>query len=371
MLTERTMHITDFVDGSLLKQVAEMERASRFAADEFARLQQLTGNYPAYKYFRSFEEQRKYFEPRSLLAGLGVDEITKIYRTSSDVFSSLQNSILDDYKKAIENPLAAQTEQIRQYIRARPFLDDLTTRILEQEKSVASIREAMKTAQSMFSSWNGLVDYSDLFAALQSEEFKRELIQFDENGTQESSSGWDIQTLLDWLGNDATPQLKKAAIFILLYVVLPYIISIVANLHTPHFEKFYESFSGENKRKELSTIKKELNKNFPDLVLIEYRIVIATLLVVRQNPKANSPARRTLKFGTVVKAIRASGDWTYVSFPSYEEEEPPAGWVFSRYLRPLVKKCGKRRDLDMDFARLARERLLTISDAKPIQLDDL
>jgi len=70
----------------------------------------------------------------------------------------------------------------------------------------------------------------------------------------------------------------------------------------------------------------------PEL-LTEYRIVTATTLNVRQNPKALSPKLAALPFGAAVRLVRKDGDFAFVVWMDTNSGAEIHGWVFARYLK--------------------------------------
>lgn len=69
----------------------------------------------------------------------------------------------------------------------------------------------------------------------------------------------------------------------------------------------------------------------PEL-LLEYRYVSATVLLVRQNPKARSPEIGRLKFGKAVKLLKKDKDFALIHWADQESGAELQGWVFARYL---------------------------------------
>jgi len=67
-------------------------------------------------------------------------------------------------------------------------------------------------------------------------------------------------------------------------------------------------------------------------LLADYRYVSASLLIVRQNPRARSPEVGRLPFGSAVKLIKKENDFTLIRWTDNESGAEVQGWVFSRYL---------------------------------------
>lgn len=69
----------------------------------------------------------------------------------------------------------------------------------------------------------------------------------------------------------------------------------------------------------------------PEL-LIEYRYVSAKVLIVRQNPKARSPAVGRLAFGKAVKLLKKDNGFALILWSDKESGAELQGWVFARHL---------------------------------------
>lgn len=67
-------------------------------------------------------------------------------------------------------------------------------------------------------------------------------------------------------------------------------------------------------------------------LLAEYRYVSATLLIVRQNPKARSPEVGRLSFGKAVLLLKKEKGFALILWTDAESGAEIQGWVFSRYL---------------------------------------
>lgn len=67
-------------------------------------------------------------------------------------------------------------------------------------------------------------------------------------------------------------------------------------------------------------------------LLAEYRYVSATVLIVRQNPRARSPEVGRLSFGKAVRLLEKEKDFSLVLWTDKESGAEIQGWVFSRYL---------------------------------------
>ncbi|WP_148289041.1 SH3 domain-containing protein [Herbaspirillum sp. B65] len=68
-------------------------------------------------------------------------------------------------------------------------------------------------------------------------------------------------------------------------------------------------------------------------LLSEYRYVSTSVLVVHQNPRAQSPEIARLSFGAAVKLIKKEGDFALIHWTDEENQLEIRGWVFARHLR--------------------------------------
>ena len=141
--------------------------------------------------------------------------------------------------------------------------------------------------------------------------------------TQESA----LAILLSWLGKS-----KPAARAILLYILLPYIISIIANLHTPLYEEWWKQFQSTDPRAAKKEIVAVAKTSYRIEDLREYRFVISKILAVRNSPKQRGIEVDRLNLGKTIKLLKWERDWSLIEYSNGTESDLKQGWVLSRYL---------------------------------------
>lgn len=130
--------------------------------------------------------------------------------------------------------------------------------------------------------------------------------------------------LLEKLGN--------AARIAVIYLVFPYLLSIVANLTTPIYEEWWKEYSGSDHRVAKKEIIREANEAYRPEELNGYRFVYATILHVRSSGSINSEIIDELYLGKTVKIIEKVKRWSHIEYQDSDSGELKQGWVFSRYL---------------------------------------
>ncbi len=68
-------------------------------------------------------------------------------------------------------------------------------------------------------------------------------------------------------------------------------------------------------------------------LLSEYRYVAVAVLIIRQNPRAQSPQIARLSLGQAVKLIKKERDFALILWTDHESGVEIQGWVFARYLK--------------------------------------
>lgn len=152
----------------------------------------------------------------------------------------------------------------------------------------------------------------------------------------------DDEALLQALGTAETPErfaellakcskwLKWALISFLIAVVLPYSVSVSANLSMPYIEQYLKQSTVVTQREQTKEIKK-LSMGELGEALRDCRFVTAATLALRGTPNARAKSIDTLRFGQVVTVISVKPDWTEVAY-EYGDGQVVTGWVFTRYL---------------------------------------
>ena len=128
----------------------------------------------------------------------------------------------------------------------------------------------------------------------------------------------------------ASKYLKWALLALVASVVVPFMVSVSANLAMPHIEEYLKQSPAVAPREQVKQIKK-LSMGELGNALRDCRFVTASTLHLRSTPNSRAKSVDTLQFGQVVTVISTKADWTEVSY-EYGDGELVSGWVFTRYL---------------------------------------
>src|SRR5690554_950662 len=130
-------------------------------------------------------------------------------------------------------------------------------------------------------------------------------------------------------------KLNGAARTVLIYLILPYMLAIIANLTTPIYEEWWKEYAELDQRSAKKEIIRAANGMFSPQELSEFRFVYATMLNVRESGNANSEIIGELYLGKTVRLISKSKSWSFIEYEDSDTGTINQGWVFSRYLRKL------------------------------------
>lgn len=136
-----------------------------------------------------------------------------------------------------------------------------------------------------------------------------------------------VAALLDWLSGQ-TEAVKNAVLFL----VLPYLIAIFANLTTPIYEEWWLELRDLPGRELQKSIVREANRAYEPVELLDYRFVTASVLHVREQGGMKHPILGELHQGKVVRLLMKNRKWSLVEYVDIDSGEISQGWVFSRYL---------------------------------------
>jgi hypothetical protein len=157
----------------------------------------------------------------------------------------------------------------------------------------------------------------------------------------ESVSGIDIEySSADEFLEHLFQLLKKlngGARTVLIYLILPYVLAIIANLTTPIYEEWWKEYADLDQRAAKKEIIRVANGMFSPQELSEFRFVYATMLNVRESGNANSEVIGELYLGKTVRLISKSKSWSFIEYEDSDTGTITQGWVFSRYLRKFSK----------------------------------
>lgn len=120
-------------------------------------------------------------------------------------------------------------------------------------------------------------------------------------------------------------------------LLMPYCLSIFANLTTPIYEDWYQEITMTDQRSAKREVIKEANRLYDFTELKDYSFVIASVLHVREFGNKQSEIIDELYLGKTVKVVNKLKRWTLVEFFDKNAGEIKQGWVFSRYLEKFTK----------------------------------
>lgn len=119
---------------------------------------------------------------------------------------------------------------------------------------------------------------------------------------------------------------------IVLYILVPYIVSIIANLTTPLYEPLWKEVTTSNGPGAKAQIREVARERFSLSELRDHRFVTAKSLTIRQTPRQNAPPAGTLSFGKTVKLLKHEKDWSFIEYVDDDGITVSQGWVLARYL---------------------------------------
>jgi len=142
------------------------------------------------------------------------------------------------------------------------------------------------------------------------------------------------ETLVEWL-LETVSKVPKPVRVVVLYVLLPYVISVVANLTTPGIRAYMESHARRANHQAIRIVKSRIKEISSVPISGDMRFVTVMSLDVRSRPKRRSTKLHTLAFGEVVRFVDRRRGWALVEFPEGANGDMLRGWVFARYLGRL------------------------------------
>ena len=139
-----------------------------------------------------------------------------------------------------------------------------------------------------------------------------------------------LAVLLVWLAKS-----KPAVRVLLLYFLLPYVISIVANLTTPMYEEWWKKVRESTPREAKKEIVAVARAAYLPQDLRDFRFVRSKKLAVRSSPRMKGPQTDLLELGKTVRLLNEQRAWAFVEYATVGTEELKQGWVLARYLSPF------------------------------------
>jgi hypothetical protein len=296
------------------------------AANIQSTIDKLMGRSDVDEYKRLIEQQR-----------VAAFELHKTVTTgfAKQVFEDYSQQLSNNLLKNITAPLA-KTESLA----SRLLIQEASTFRAEIDRLTQSVSSSLQIRErELLAQFQGMLGDANL-----------ESVRITESGEVEISGipvqlpdiDWDLERtvvsddqpasalleyLLGWLST-LSPLVKAA----LLYVLLPYIISIIANINTPLHEEWWKSVRGNTGRQAKKELRAKAAEVFPDADLSSFRFVSTRELVVHKSNKIQSPKIDYLPVGKSVRLLQKADAWSYVEYSRGIERTIVQGWVLSRYL---------------------------------------
>ncbi len=234
------------------------------------------------------------------LGNIGID-------TSASL--SIQKMIKDS--SALNSSISAALKQLD------PFGEDLR-RALNSAKDLYS----MSALSSMNFEVSGSLQVNQQIVS--DNEFKDGI---DELGEITSSFEGNFEQLIERI-KSAKPLIQ----WIFNFLVVPYLVSIIANMHSPWWEKKWAEYSDKDAPGAKKSIRTGARECFVAGALDSCRFVTAKKLVVRTSANSRSKMLYSIKFGVVVKLLSKDKDWSLIEYRDDDLNTIEQGWVFSRHL---------------------------------------
>jgi hypothetical protein len=301
------------------------------------------------KPYRSLERQiEKYLYPQVTIQKQ-IQEMTEPYRRLQDDVRRIlepQLRLQKELKKWLEpqqrlqqkmqdwlEPQRRLQEQIIDFLRS---YKDIRSRINELISSQVDIEHSISTALNEVSEDNIVIDQSGTVSI---------------NGSSVSPAEFNnlIQEIVDVLEKIPNPiqalkylaslilKLKKPLAILLSIFIIPFIISVSANLSTNYFEDIIAEISHKPRREQIKGIKKEALETFEVDELSDHLFVKATILNVREQGSIKSRVVAKLYFGQVVKLVKKGRKWSKIEYVDSTSKIEITGWVFDRYLEKFKR----------------------------------
>lgn len=267
----------------------EFQKRMRKLLEPQRKMQEQMNKYLA-PHYQLEEQTKKLLEPQRQLQ----EQISK--------YLAPRHQIEEQIKKLLE-PQRQMQEQINKYFPPQYQFEEQVKKLLEPQRMLQE--QASKYLISINDYLSDPlvatvgVDQSG-YLTVGDETVSVETIQehFAELTVQHQLEEPFFNAFFEWL-HKLAPVVRAAV----LYLILPYIVSIVANLSTPYYEEWWKSIRDMEPR----TAKKEIvnlaTENYDAQYLREYRFVVAKVLIVQESNRQKSRILDELYLGKIVKLL--------------------------------------------------------------------
>lgn len=169
----------------------------------------------------------------------------------------------------------------------------------------------------------------------------------DNLGSEEVSA--NLESLTNELATASTPldyllrlssylsSLRTPLAQVVLLLVLPYVLSVIANLTTPVYEEWWREVADLSRKEMIAEVSKSGLEAYDLSQLQGYRFVTANQLRVRGAASGQSKIIAHLPKGKVVRIIEARRHWSMVEYFDHKRGRLQTGWVATSYLAMFEK----------------------------------
>ena len=256
-----------------------------------------------------------------------------ILRIATELNSASEvNKAYEKYFK----PVTAQQEWLKQLQRQAlggAAIQNLVRQFEQTNLAFVAMDAAKKSMDVLWGSFRNI----NLSAYEASEEVKREAAAAAQLITQAASAEPTLKEAVDQI-IFAIQAEQKPAVQLMLFLFFRKLLDwLIAGAIGTAMAYYAPPLLNESPQATTKAVKEKAREavGVPEL-LVDYRYIAAKVLIVRQNPRARSPAVGQLTFGKLVKLVKKEKDFTLVLWTDKESGTELQGWVFSRYLGSFV-----------------------------------
>lgn len=243
-------------------------------------------------------------------------------------------ALVSEAAKAYEKVLAPVTmqqewiEKLQRQTFGGLSAQELARRFGQVTPTFAAMEAAKKSLDTLLGSFRD-IDFSSYEA---DEEATKEVEAAAQSITQAASEEPTLKEAVDQIVAAIQAQQKptvRLMLFLFFWKMLEFLISGAIGAVMGYYAPQVLGESPQTSKAVKKIVREAVGS--PEL-LLQYRYISARVLIVRQNPRALSPAVGRLTFGKVVKLVRKDKDFALVLWTDRESGAEIQGWVFSRYL---------------------------------------
>jgi len=270
------------------------------------------------------EQMQKYLEPQRQLQGHMKKylEPQKRLQEQLEKFLEPQRQLQVQMEKYLE-PQRKLQAQMQKYLEPQRKLQEQLSKYIRPLNDYLSD----PVMESILINSEGSISVSDKVLDVESVTKSIESFTGDYSSTEEF-----LHSFFQWLERlgDAT----RAAV---IYLVLPYLLAIIANLTTPIYKERWKEYADIDHRTAKKEIIREANEFYSPEDLKGYRFVYTTTLHVRKLGNMSSEIIDDLYLGKTVSVLNKEKRWAFIEYHDDDTGSLKQGWVFSRYLHKFNK----------------------------------